>query len=432
MVEKDFDKIFKDRLEEHEAHVDDSVWAAIEKSLDRQACGVERDMPSNLRIKRKVFYYAASVAAVFILALVLIKHDSSYIHREGQIAILEEKPSDLREIPDEKTIVSEKSKPDGYIDDLDFPDSIELVAENGKVTMVEIEEGEIKSTGVGFKNEFADAKEKEAEGSMVVEKRDRTEIYAESAVENRNSAAENAVDATEKYNVHAYSWEGEYLNEMTAQNSGRKEYSLSLFSNVVSRNNISVSRQYLSIMAASGISHSNSDLQTMEIISEAKYSLPINIGLQAQVKVNRYFSVGLGLSYTWLRSKYDGLVNKKYYRIKQSLHYIGVPVNAYFTLVDKNNFYCYINVGGAIEKGVRASYKLVSYDGTSRSTDAGMDGFQYSANAGFGLEYRFAEQFGLYLEPNIVYYFDSDIPASIRTDQPLQVKAEIGFRFHLK
>lgn len=334
--------------------------------------------------------------------------------------------------PDEKTIVSENSKPDGYIDDSKFPDSINLVAEKGKVAKVEIEDSGIKGIGAELKNEFADAKEKEAEERIVAEKEDRAVVYTESVAENRNVCTENAVEETEKYSVYAYDWESEQTNEMTDWNHGRKEYSLSLFSNVVSRNNISVSRQYLSIMAVSGISHSGSDLQTMEIISEAKYSLPINIGLQAQVKVNRNFAVGLGLSYTWLRSKYDGLVNRKYYRIKQSLHYIGVPVNAYFTLVDKNNFYCYVNVGGAVEKGVRASYKLLSYDGTSRGTDAGIDGFQYSANAGFGLEYRFVEQFGLYLEPNIIYYFDSNVPASIRTDQPLQVKAEIGFRFHLK
>lgn len=103
MVEKDFDKIFRNRLKEHEVHADDSVWDAIEKSLSSQVCEGKRNVLSvwgrPLHIKRKMFYYAASVAAVFVLALVLIKHDSSYIHREGQIAILEEKPSDQREIP---------------------------------------------------------------------------------------------------------------------------------------------------------------------------------------------------------------------------------------------------------------------------------------------------------------------------------------------
>ena len=36
------------------------------------------------------------------------------------------------------------------------------------------------------------------------------------------------------------------------------------------------------------------------------------------------------------------------------------------------------------------------------------------------------------MELNAGLFFDSNIPASIRTDQPLQIKAEIGFRFHLK
>ena len=84
-----------------------------------------------------------------------------------------------------------------------------------------------------------------------------------------------------------------------------------------------------------------------------------------------------------------------------------------------------------MEKGINASYKLTSYDAISYSYNADMSGFQFSANVGFGMEYRFIPMLGVYLEPNLVYYFNSDMPASIRTDQPLQVKAELGFRFHI-
>ena len=51
-----------------------------------------------------------------------------------------------------------------------------------------------------------------------------------------------------------------------------------------------------------------------------------------------------------------------------------------------------------------------------------------------GMEYRFGKgkNVGLYLEPGITYYFDSDLPASIRTDHPLQFEAQAGVRFHLK
>ena len=99
--------------------------------------------------------------------------------------------------------------------------------------------------------------------------------------------------------------------------------------------------------------------------------------------------------------------------------------------MDSKNFYLYANAGGSIEKGVRASYKLTSYDGDVKRFKDDVEGVQYSINGGFGLEYKFANKFGLYLEPGVVYYFDSDVEASIRTAQPLQIEAEIGLRFHL-
>ena len=149
------------------------------------------------------------------------------------------------------------------------------------------------------------------------------------------------------------------------------------------------------------------------------------------MRLNTLLSVGVGVNYTLLKSKYEALINKKYYRLKQHLHYVGVPINLYFRLIDKSNFYLYANLGGSFEKGISASYKISSYDTAVYELDGDMGGIQYSGNIGFGMEYKFIPQMGIYLEPNLVYYFNSEMPASIRTDQPLQVKAEIGLRFHL-
>jgi hypothetical protein len=207
--------------------------------------------------------------------------------------------------------------------------------------------------------------------------------------------------------------------------------SFSLFTNVAPRNDITVSSNHFGVMASSGISHSNRELQSMEIISQAEHSLPLNLGVQVQFELGEKISAGVGLSYTLLKSRYEALVNKKYHNVKQSLHYIGVPVNLYFSLMQSSKFKFYANVGGAVEKGVKASYRLTSYDGSSLSAKADIEGFQYAANFGLGLEYRFSKPCGIYLEPNAVYFFDSKVPASVRTDQPFQLKAEVGFRFHL-
>ena len=407
MAEKDLDKIFHDKLYNHGTAVDSGMWDAIETALnERKAVAPVGFWKRN---GRRIIGVAAGVAAAVSVALVLIKPESQpYIHQEdtGYIAILDENsPKPEKQIPNERTVTGSGT-------------AVALAAPS-----YGLNEGVPGGTG----NLLASV----CEEAPAVAPEETTETAAPAAVKSENVSNGSDRSETGGY-MEDLGFDDIAFDDNAGKGRNSKEYSFSLFSNVAPNNNIAVSSQYLSTMAASGISHSVYEMQSMEIISEAKYSLPLNLGLQAQVKVNRSISVGVGVSYTWLRSRYDGLINKKFHRIKQSLHYIGVPVNLYFTIFEKEKLRFYANAGGAIEKGVRASYKITSYDGTSRETKAKIDGFQYSANAGLGLEYRFSEPVGLYLEPNVVYFFDSNIPASIRTDQPLQIKAEIGFRFHLK
>ena len=59
-------------------------------------------------------------------------------------------------------------------------------------------------------------------------------------------------------------------------------------------------------------------------------------------------------------------------------------------------------------------------------------GMQFSANAGLGMEFIIADTFGIYIDPSLRYYFpDSRQPRSIRTDQPLMLGLELGFRIRL-
>ena len=178
----------------------------------------------------------------------------------------------------------------------------------------------------------------------------------------------------------------------------------------------------------SGVGSSNAG-DKVEQISDTKYSLPLNLGVQMQFPVSENLALGVGVNYTMISSRYDCLINKKKYSIKQSLHYVGIPVNVYGTVVERNNFSFYVNAGAAVEKGIRAVYSLDSYTGKERIKEH-IDGIQFSVNAGLGVEYKFSNPAGIYFEPNMVYFFNSNVPRSIRTDQPLQVKGELGVRFH--
>ena len=403
MTGKDFDKIFRDKLSQHETLVEDGMWSSIESELDGVVKGGFR--PAFLKYRRFIGY-AASVAAVFFIALLLYKPHKQiepeyqpYIHQEdtGLIAILDESPSEPKNNLFEKQPIESTSTVGGRLTEkLSYGADKMMALVSGNAEPENPVQIMTDSTSV--------------EDSVI------------------NTAEDVATDGGFAFIGSGQYEPGGYMEDL---GSGNKKYTFSLFSNIVP-NNVSVSPRYQNTMAASGILHSNAGLRSMEIISEARHSLPLNLGIQAQIKVNSYISIGAGISYTWLRSKYDGLINKKHHKIKQSLHYIGIPVNAYFTIVENGKLKVYANAGAAIEKGVKASYRITSYDGTSFTSSAKMDGFQYSANAGFGLEYRFSQPCGVYLEPNAVYFFDSKVPASIRTDQPLQLRAEIGFRIHLK
>ena len=55
---------------------------------------------------------------------------------------------------------------------------------------------------------------------------------------------------------------------------------------------------------------------------------------------------------------------------------------------------------------------------------------QLSGSLGLGLQYDFTSHFGVYLEPNLQYFFNdgSDLK-TYRTEHPLQITLPIGIRF---
>ena len=116
--------------------------------------------------------------------------------------------------------------------------------------------------------------------------------------------------------------------------------------------------------------------------------------------------------------------------VKQTMQYIGIPVNFYGEIINKKGFIFYANAGATMDKLLKTRYHLKYYDSSESFNDTNK-GLEWSVNFGMGLEYKFIDFAGIYLEPNAVYYFNSKTQNSIRNDQPFQLKAELGFRFHL-
>lgn len=58
-------------------------------------------------------------------------------------------------------------------------------------------------------------------------------------------------------------------------------------------------------------------------------------------------------------------------------------------------------------------------------------GIQPIASAQLGFDYALNPKLQLYLEPGVVYYFDTDQPLSIRTKTPLFFNLGLGLRYRI-
>lgn len=383
------------KLYDVEVPVDADIWNGIESSLRR-------------RKLRRMFLYASSAAAILIAAL-LVSFPEKVSNDPAQL---------VAQLPAiEQTV--EIMEPDAIAE----PDA--PAAASATVPAV-------KPSNTGSRQAISAAqrsKETAMQSALQDPRQSPEKVQEDAAAPQVQQETESDKPASPQDILDSRNYTSGNQTEsedFPALEKKWKDYTVSLHSGVLPGSTASVAG---GIMKASSAGAGNiSQSHTIEQISDTKYSLPLNLGVQFQFPIGENMALGLGANYTMLRSRYDCLINKKKFSIKQTLHYIGIPVNIYGLIVDKNSFRFYLNAGAAMEKGIRAVYHLKSYDSDEHNS-SNIDGMLFSVNAGMGVEYMLGNTVGLYLEPNIVYYLNSDIPHSIRTDQPLQVKAELGFRF---
>lgn len=177
---------------------------------------------------------------------------------------------------------------------------------------------------------------------------------------------------------------------------------------------------------------------TIEQVGDAVYGIPVSVGLGVKLNFTKRWSLGIGVNYTLLTSNFDGKYTKVENgvpslpiseRVKNTQHYIGIPVNAYYNIVSRDfiNFYAY--AGGTVEKCVGNIYQVQTTPVVNHSE--AVSGVQLSANAGIGIEFLLGKHVGIYLDPSLRYYFRGSQPKSIRTAQPLMLGFEAGVRFNL-
>ena len=156
---------------------------------------------------------------------------------------------------------------------------------------------------------------------------------------------------------------------------------------------------------------------------------PVRLGLSLRYRLNDRWSIESGLAYTRLRSDLKWRSGQE---AEQTLSYIGIPVNANYLLWGSRYVNFYVSVGGMVEKMVKGSLYTTA-KGKEQSESISIHPLQFSVNGGIGAEFNLTNQFSIYAEPGMGYYFDNG--SDVRTyyqDKPFSFNLNLGLRFNIK
>ena len=172
------------------------------------------------------------------------------------------------------------------------------------------------------------------------------------------------------------------------------------------------------------------------VSTSTEHYQPVSFGLAISVGLGDRFSLETGADYSCLVSDMSSGTEENRYDIRQTLHYVGVPLRARYSFWKPGGFDLYMTAGGKVEKCVggttSTSYVVKSSVSSSTKDRITVDPLQWSVGASLGIGYRFNDLVGIYLEPGVSYYFDNgSFVETVYRERPLNFSLGIGLRFNL-
>ncbi len=174
---------------------------------------------------------------------------------------------------------------------------------------------------------------------------------------------------------------------------------------------------------------------TASLKTKSHHKLPVKVGVSVRYHITPKLSVQTGVDYSYLSSDFDfSDGNNDISTAHQALHYIGVPLKAAYSVVQKKKVNLYVVAGGEVEKLVKGKctttylYDKKQPDLTEKVSE---NRPQFSASAAAGVEYNFTDNAGVYVEPGISYYIDngSDVD-NIYKKRPVNFSLSLGLRIN--
>lgn len=174
-----------------------------------------------------------------------------------------------------------------------------------------------------------------------------------------------------------------------------------------------------------------------EVQEEYSHKIPVKVGLTARYNITGRLGVETGLTYSILSSSVktgNSETGNNWSSGSQTLHYLGIPLNISFNILNSRYVNIYVTGGGMMEKSISGSIKTDEYvDGKfarTLKTNISPKGLQWSVNAAAGVQANILPQLGFFVEPGVSHHFKNGSRVrSIYTDKPTDFSLGFGLRY---
>lgn len=300
------------------------------------------------------------------------------------------------------------------------------------------------SVGAGVIEDSAESAE-----TSVPENQDVDAVLVESSV---SAVAENVTSVNAEEQA-AMSWD-EYLKETPSEKARARRsggFSAGILAGGAVGGNTSGSKPTAMVMGANplaaGVTKTDwidKDSKASAIVynqpevqEEYSHKIPVKVGLTARYNITGRLGVETGLTYSILSSSVkigNSETGKNWSAGSQTLHYLGIPLNISFNILNSRYVNIYVTGGGMMEKSISGSIKTDEYmDGKfdrTLTTNISPKGLQWSVNAAAGIQANILPQLGFFVEPGVSHHFkNSSRVRSIYTDKPTDFSLGFGLRY---
>lgn len=271
--------------------------------------------------------------------------------------------------------------------------------------------------------------------------------------ENRVAAVAEDVTAVNAEEYAAMSWD-EYLKETPSEKARARRsggFSAGIVAGGAVGGNTSGSKPTAMVMGANplaaGVTKTDwidKDSKASAIVynqpevqEEYSHKIPVKVGLTARYNITGRLGVETGLTYSILSSSVktgNSETGNNWSSGSQTLHYLGIPLNISFSILNSRYVNIYITGGGMMEKSISGNIKTDEYvDGKfARTLTAKISpkGLQWSVNAAAGVQANILPQLGVFVEPGVSHHFKNGSRVrSIYTDKPTDFSLGFGLRY---